>query len=225
MKNNEVFKKIEEIKKLKNSIEEIMKESVDLWVKNNCEDNLRINYYKTDSKDIILDVGSYDGKWISKFLKYHKKCTAYCYEPSKKFFNLLKDNTKEYDKRVKIFNYGLSNKNIESTIDDDLGLASKVGTGYKKIYLKDIFEEINQHEKIKLLKLNIEGGEYLCITRLIETCLIKKIENIQVQFHPVGSKENTLNLYYEVIKKLSETHKINYYFPFIWENWSLVERV
>ena len=219
MKNDTALKIIEDIKNSNITINQVMDKSVRQWVDQNNEDKLRIYFYKTSHKDIIVDIGSYDGTWIAKFLKYHTGCKAVCYEPTKRFFNLLEKNTLDYSSRIKNHNFGLSNSNMTTTIDDQLGLAAKVNTGKEIIKLKDIFKELSKYKKIKLLKVNIEGGEYQCIPRIIETGLICNIENLQIQFHSNGSKEKTLNSYQEIFKSLSKTHSIDYFFPFIWENW------
>lgn len=55
----------------------------------------------------------------------------------------------------------------------------------EQIEIIDAKEWIREHRiaRIDLIKINIEGGEYELLDRLIETDLIKQIENIQVQFH------------------------------------------
>ena len=67
------------------------------------------------------------------------------------------------------------------------------------------------------MKINIEGGEYDLLDRLITTGLVGKIDNIQVQFHEFvpNAKERMQNIQ----KKLSKTHTPTYQYEFIWENW------
>jgi hypothetical protein len=72
-------------------------------------------------------------------------------------------------------------------------------------------------EKIDLIKINIEGGEYELLSRLIETGLIDKINNIQVQFHEVTS--TSLSEMHIIQQSLSKTHKPTYQYEFVWENW------
>lgn len=205
------------------TIEQVMGLSVSQWVKDNNEEKLRINFYKTKKYDIILDIGSYDGAWANQFLNKHHDVKMHCYEPSKNFYSIsLKNLNMHINKnKVKIENYGLSNKNSISTIDDTLGLAASVGSGIEEIQLIDISTELLKFHEIFLLKMNIEGEEYNCIPRLIETGHIKKIKNLQIQFHPLKTKDETLKKYIEIAHQLSETHYIDYFFPFIWENWSL----
>lgn len=220
-KSNIVFETIEKIRESNLTIEQVMGISVGNWVRQKSEDKLRIHFYEIEDGDLVIDVGSYDGVWIEKFLDHHKACKAVCYEPSNKFYELSLFNLTGFEDRVTINNFGLSDSEYQSTIDDTLGLAASVGTGDEKIQVKYIVDELSKFERIKLLKLNIEGGEYKCLPALINAGLIERVENIQVQFHPYGTKDETLNAYHDVVKSLSATHEVEYFFPFIWENWKL----
>lgn len=96
-----------------------------------------------------------------------------------------------------------------------------VSTKIEKIRLVNINDILDKY-KIKvvdLLKLNIEGGEYDLLEYLIETDMIKKFKNIQVQFHrSVNAFEARAN---RIQQALRGTHKLTYQYPFVWENWSL----
>lgn len=72
---------------------------------------------------------------------------------------------------------------------------------------------------IDLTKINIEGAEYDLMLHLINTKLISKIKNIQIQFHDfVPDAEEKMNNIHDVLKL---THELTYYYRFIWENWEL----
>ena len=83
----------------------------------------------------------------------------------------------------------------------------------------DIFEFItkNNIKKVDLIKINIEGGEYALIKRLIDKGLINRFSNIQVQFHDFIP--NAKELRNKLRTQLEKTHKLTYDFPFVWENW------
>jgi hypothetical protein len=90
------------------------------------------------------------------------------------------------------------------------------------IQLKSIvnFIKTNAIEKVDLIKINIEGGEYDVLESLIETNNIQLFENIQVQFHDfiMPNAKERMNAIQE---KLSKTHELTYQFEFVWENWKL----
>ena len=95
------------------------------------------------------------------------------------------------------------------------------GGGRQNIYLKSISDFINSNniEFIDLMKINIEGGEYDVLNDLIQSNTIKKIKNIQVQFHKFVNKSKTKRK--KIIKKLKLTHHRTYCYYFVWENWRL----
>ena len=64
---------------------------------------------------------------------------------------------------------------------------------YNLITLKDIFEFMNEKsiKNLDLIKINIEGGEYQVLNRLIDTNLVKNIKNILVQFHDIDSSSKS----------------------------------
>jgi FkbM family methyltransferase len=123
--------------------------------------------------------------------------------------------------KIKVFQYALGCSSRKEIIS--------INANSSSIYMKSkLTEEINiidaaewfKKENIKsvqLMKLNIEGGEYELLERLIETGLIRIIENIQVQFHNIerGSADRMENIQ----KHLKETHTPTYKYKFVWENY------
>ena len=75
----------------------------------------------------------------------------------------------------------------------------------------------NKIERIDLMKMNIEGGEYDLLDHLIETGFIRNIENIQVQFHDFVPEAKQRMM--KIQKELSKTHRLTYQYIFVWENW------
>ena len=74
-------------------------------------------------------------------------------------------------------------------------------------------------ERIDLMKINIEGGEYDLLEHLIKTGWIDKIINIQVQFHDFV--ENAEARMLAIQNDLAKTHELTYQYKFVWENWRL----
>jgi len=63
----------------------------------------------------------------------------------------------------------------------------------------------------------IEGGEYDLLEHLIKTKYIKRIKNLQVQFHDfVDQAQERMD---NIQKELSKTHQLTYQYLFVWENW------
>jgi len=194
--------------------------AIQRWRKDRGDETLRINY-NLNSQSIIFDIGGYKGEWAKKiYNKYN--CNIYIFEPVKFFFNDINKTFKD-NKKIKIFNFGLSNKNkvIDMSIDNDSSSTNKDGANKTKAQFKSISNFINRHkiQNIDLIKINIEGDEYDLLNNLIKNDLVKNIRNIQIQFHdfiPNAKKEM-----HKIQKKLSKTHKLSYQYHFVWENWEI----
>jgi len=72
-------------------------------------------------------------------------------------------------------------------------------------------------KQIDLLEMNIEGGEYEVLNRLISTRDLTKVSTILVQFHNYGliselERSKLRNL-------MNETHENIFTFDWVWERW------
>ena len=74
-----------------------------------------------------------------------------------------------------------------------------------------------QIEHIDLLKINIEGSEFLILPDILSKKIIIKIKYLQIQFHSFYPKSKELRD--EIRAKLSVTHEEEWNYPFVWESW------
>lgn len=190
------------------------------WFADNGDKILRLDY-DLNSESIVFDLGGYEGQWTSDiFSKY--VCNIYVFEPYHKYAEDIKKRFSK-NKKIKIFEFGLSKKDekLELNISDDGSSVFKGSGEISQIYLKDavtFFKDYNINH-IDLLKINIEGGEYDFLERIIENEIVKHINNIQVQFHDfVPNAESRMKA---IQQKLSLTHYTTYSYEFVWENWKL----
>jgi hypothetical protein len=143
--------------------------------------------YQLSGNSVVFDVGGYMGEWSLKI----------------------------------VYNFGLSDIGMiaKMSVSKD-GSSTHRGRDNKiDIFLKDIFSFLNKEgiNKIDLIKINIEGGEYPLLKRMIETNIIEKCTDIQVQFH--NFYPNATQLRNEIRDSLQKTHFLTYDYPFVWENW------
>lgn len=201
--------------------DQIQFDRVQPWFAANGDATLRLKY-DLNENSIVFDLGGYKGEFASDI--YNKfSPTIYVFEPILSFYEIIK-NKFSHNKKVKSFHFGLSN--IEEKMN--ISLADNSSSVYIKsdetetIQLKSIVEfiESNKIEKVDLIKINIEGGEYGVLESLLESNLISKFTNIQVQFHDfiIPNAKQRMNAIQE---KLSITHKLTYQYEFVWENWQL----
>lgn len=193
--------------------------AVSRWFAHKGDTTLRLNY-QLDKNSVVFDLGGYKGDFAYKiYNRYH--CMIYVFEPVKKFYEEIKIRFANNEK-VKVFNFGLSNTNqmMPINLDDD---ATSVYAGDTKnkeeIELRDIDAFLNAEKisHIDLLKINIEGGEFDVLPRLIENNWITKIDNLQIQFHIFV--KDAIKKRNQIRQAFRKTHSLTYDFYFIWENW------
>ncbi|MFN4915155.1 MAG: FkbM family methyltransferase [Sphingomonadales bacterium] len=201
--------------------DKIQAQRVEPWFKAKGDETLRLNY-PLNENSMVLDVGSYEGDFAAYMSeRYH--CFVHAFEPVPDFYKIIEEKFKNNDK---VFTHcmGLSRVTGNESISlMDLGSSVFVKSKNSvEIQLKSIIEFLEEHhiEKVDLIKLNIEGGEYDLLESLIEQKKITCFENIQVQFHDfvIPDAKERMN---RIQQALSETHFLTYQFEFVWENWQL----
>jgi hypothetical protein len=122
-------------------------------------------------------------------------------------------------------NFGLSD--INGVLD--IGLAENASSFVsphvqglvKKVQLRSVTEYIQNSNinRIDLMKINIEGGEFDVLPSLIKSGDISKVKNLQVQFH--NFVEDAVNKRRLIRGNLEKTHSEMWNYEFIWESWRL----
>ena len=124
-------------------------------------------------KSVCLDIGANIGNHTLYFAQFFNQ--VYSVEPHPEIFELLKFNVRK-SKNVKVFQFGLSNKNDEMIIATDQdtsygssSLRNKVNSKFEKgaddfnVQVKrfdDFFNNINEENNISFVKLDVEGHEF-----------------------------------------------------------------
>lgn len=189
------------------------------WFNINGDHTLRIDY-PLKSGSVVYDVGGYIGAWAEEiYKKYH--CNVEIFEPVKQFVDII-EQTFASNPKIHVHTFGLSDTNRKTSITHEGPSSSTHKTSGQNeiIELKRAGDFIKAHHKIiDLMKINIEGDEYELLEHLIKSGDIKKISDIQVQFHDfvLDAEERSQNLR----KKLAKTHYLTYFYPWVWENWRL----
>lgn len=188
------------------------------WIKIKGDKTLRLDY-NLNEYSIVFDLGGYEGQWASDIFSRYG-CKIFVFEPITKLANNIKNRFLKNDK-ITIHNFGLSkeNQNTRISLEKDGSSIFKKGSNMADIKLIKAasFLQEKRIEKIDLMKINIEGSEYDLLEHLITTGYVKKISNIQVQFHDFmpDAKERMIKIQNE----LQKTHYSTYQYPFVWENW------
>jgi FkbM family methyltransferase len=192
------------------------------WVKDDGDSTLRLDYDLNECS-VVFDVGGYKGQWASDiFSKYQSK--IFIFEPVPEYAEKIKKRFSK-NKKIEVLDFGLGGterKTIISVQKDGSSIyKNSIGCESEQVNIMSGSEFIfsRSFEKIDLMKINIEGGEYELLNDLIKTGVIKKIENLQVQFHNIFPDAECKML--SIQEALSRTHRLTYQYPFVWENWKL----
>lgn len=194
--------------------------TVERWKKDGGDDQLRFNYELSENA-YVLDLGGYRGQWASDLYSMYR-CKIVVFEPVNAFANYIEKRFKR-NLDIKIVRCGLGGK----TRDERIAIAADGSSIFRKsdsfetIRIVDVVDWLNDENIafIDLIKINIEGGEYELLERLISSRKINMIRNIQVQFHDLSSDSETQME--KIREQLSRTHKSVYHYKFMWDSWSL----
>ena len=205
-----------------------------------------INNLKKNKLEIrcLFDVGSHKGLYSDLILKNFKVNKIFMFEPQKNIFNFIKQKYKKV-KKVKILNYGASNKNgyqkiyinkhdLTSSLNKlnknnrYLNLKAKLFSSNINSLIKNSYkikitrlENLIKKEKVKfvdLLKIDTEGHELEVLHGLGKRIKIVKI--ILIEFHSdnvyLGYNNKKIHNY---LLKNNFTLKKRIKFPFTeWED-------
>ena len=200
--------------------------SLNRWFADNGDYTHNINY-ELNNNSIVIDLGGYYGLWIDEILKKNNPHipNIILVEPVPEFYNHLVGKYENY-KKIKVINAGVSTDKNEVTktlyISNDGSSTNFNGNINSEIQIKTIpIDKIlsdNNINQVDLLQINIEGDEYGLMEYMIESNIIEKFKNVQIQFH-LGI-ENDVERRNNIQKKLiSKGFKNKFDYPFVWESW------
>lgn len=190
------------------------------WFKDNGDETLRLDY-ELNENSLVFDVGGYKGNFTDKIFNKFKPY-IYIFEPHPEFYKNLKSKYKNNPK-IRVYNYGLSNKNSRISfgdLDDGSSFYKKSNKTYlcKMKEFHSVFKSF-KIEKISLMKINIEGGEFPLMDNIIQNNLLNRVENYQIQFH--NFVEDAYSKRNNIIKSLKNTHNLKWCYEFVWESWKI----
>jgi FkbM family methyltransferase len=204
-------------------VPEVIETPHDLWLKADGDKTLRLAY-PLSPNSIVLDVGGFEGQWASDIFSRYL-CTVHIFEPVPVYAAAITDRFAQ-NVRIHLHPVGLADRDgeVEFSIAGDA--SSVVVVGLESVTARVVaFDEWctkNRVGEIALMKINIEGGEYLLLEHLIESGLICRIQNLQVQFHDFfPDAERRMST---IQQRLAATHEPTYQYKFVWENWMRKDR-
>lgn len=185
----------------------------------------KIYHFKTESKNpIIIDLGAHIGISTLFFKHIYPEAKIVCVEPNPENIKLLELNIKENIlTNVSILPFAILDKNDEVNFNIDSSNNSWFSTGsiikgswkhtqktknikVKSININDLIDNVLTISKqIDLIKIDVEGSEYLVLER-IENKYFVDIKKLIIEFHDINGSH-----YKKALKRLSEFYNINEY--------------
>ena len=173
------------------------------------------------SGEYILDGGGYMGEWTFRMVALYG-CRSVIFEPVPRFFDhccrLFSQNS-----LVSVESAALGQSDTTGSMDLSADGSSLHGAGRGEIQVKvvDAAAAVDDIQgAVACLKLNIEGGEYDVLERLVDTGAISKCRSLLVQFH--RQPEDWKPRYAALQSKLATTHKVEWKYEMVWERWTSI---
>ncbi len=188
------------------------------WNADGGDDRFRFDY-ELNPASVVLDVGGYEGQWASD-LYARQRCRIHIFEPVREFADAITARfSRNPDISVHGFALGASNRQETISLAGASSSAHKRRQSQVDVEFRDVrdwFDETGIAD-VALMKINIEGGEYELLERMLETNLLARVLSLQIQFHYfVDDAEARMQAIQE---QLAATHTPTWQYRFIWENW------
>jgi FkbM family methyltransferase len=182
------------------------------------DQTLRLDY-DLSRDSTVLDVGGFEGQWCSDIVAMYG-CRVHVFEPVPEYAERIRRRFAR-NPRVTVHQFGLSSKDqtVTASLAEDATSHVRGNGNTVPIELRDacaVLEDLSYPE-VDLMKVNIEGGEYELLAHLIDKGMIKRIRDLQVQFHVFVP--DAVEKLEELRVRLAETHYPTYQFYFVWESW------
>ena len=175
--------------------------------------------YDLSPDSLVLDLGGYEGQWASD-LYARQRCRIDVFEPVARFAAAIGERFKR-NPDIRVFPHALGG----STRRESLSVRGASSSAYKRkstaeeVEFVDVAQWFDEQRigDVRLMKINIEGGEYELLERMLETGLTARVADFQVQFH--NFTPDAAERMAAIQQGLAATHRPTYQYRFVWENW------
>jgi FkbM family methyltransferase len=171
--------------------------------------------------DVTIDAGGHAGDWTAQMVcRYGSKVLTF--EPIREYCDQIRKRFGN-NPRVKVFQAGLAGDNGEATFALDglsTGLfATRETNRSERVKLVDVREVFAEHglTNVAVMKMNIEGGEYELLERMVEADLLRRVGCFLIQFHACAPDYATRHK--RLQSELQKTHRLVFEYPHVWERW------
>jgi FkbM family methyltransferase len=162
------------------------------YLKSEIFDNKEYYFIAENSTPLIIDCGANIGMSVIYFKYLYPDSKIIAFEPNPSSFHFLKKNIAlNHLYNIELHNICLSNNNLPVDFyTGPIGSSSLIGsmfsnrTNQNKITVESSrLSAFIKNQKIDLLKIDVEGAEWLIMDDLIESKCIKNIKRLLIEYH------------------------------------------
>ncbi len=194
------------------------------WLAARSRDEHILHSADLDGNSVVLDVGAYIGEWAQDMVQRYQ-CTVHAFEPEPRNYKQLEKRTAGQE-HIVTYRYGLGDR--DETVRMSLeflgstafgNIEGEQGVDWDEAAIRDvaaIWPELGL-ERVDLMKVNIEGGEFPLFERMIECDLLARVDCYLIQFHEwhPGAYSRRRRIH----RALARTHRLEWDYHFVWEKW------
>jgi len=169
---------------------------------------------------LVIDAGGYEGEWSAGMIsRYGCKCQIF--EPAPAYIRhceeYFKNNTLVHIYKAAL---GGADRKARFTLLAN-GTSEFRGDNSAQQFDVDVFDVAkifsDANTTVACFKMNIEGGEYEVLERMLETDNLKHCDSLLIQFHrqPDGYEDR----YKDIVNALTKTHVRSWCYEMVWEKW------
>ena len=177
--------------------------------------------FDLDARSVVFDVGAYRGEWAEAMLDRYG-CRVWAFEPDPTSFPHLVERV-GHRPGVTCCEYGLGGSDATAELTLAAFGSSIYGAegafGMRTVRIRDVAAVLAELgvDRIDLLKVNIEGGEYDLLDRVIACGALPRVRQLVVQFHewhPGAYRRRRA-----IRRALAGSHRAVWCYDWIWELW------
>ncbi len=189
------------------------------WRRDRGDERLRYSY-PLDASSLVFDLGGYQGEWAAGIhRRYGAKVEVF--EPVESFAGSIRERFADNSAvRVHACGLGGATRTEQLAMCRDGSSVFRAADEIVPVKIVDVQEWFAREAvgEVALMKINIEGGEYELLERMLDTGLVRQVRDIQVQFHNLWSDSEARME--GILFRLAATHEPTWQYSFVWENWT-----
>lgn len=181
---------------------------------------LRFDFAVADGATVV-DAGAYVGEWATGMAARHR-CRIECFEINPRVIPALDAAVRGWGSVV-VHAHGLGATDGTAQLTAQGPGSTTFGdVPVLEVEVRDVAAVLDelQVDRIAVMKLNIEGGEYEVLGRLVESGWLNRIDALLIQFHEwiPGSHRARRR----IRRALRTTHGETWCFPWVFERWDAI---